>query len=107
MELETKQQLFNKYKVDESHSSWLQMDNFISVDLYRIMNNGNLPENDNNLLYVLEFLDNMADVIKAKEYMIKYPNYWGSYYMIAKKMIYRYHETILEQLKEKYGKEKH
>jgi hypothetical protein len=97
MEL-TKQSLFDYYMIDASHKEWKDFDNFISVDLYLMMNN-KLPENDTSLLYVLEFLKIMKDPQTSQVIMANYPKKWGAFFIVAKKMVYRYHEQILEELR--------
>jgi len=51
-----KEKLFKKYKIDESHSEWDdKIDNWISVELYRVMHDGNLPpQGDMSVSWITE-----------------------------------------------------
>ena len=56
----TKKELFKKYKIDESHSEWdNQVDEWMSVELYRVMHDGKLPGDDmsvkTNRLYRIQY----------------------------------------------------
>ncbi len=55
----TKEQLFKKYSINESHNVWQnEVDNWMSVEVYRIMHDGKLPDpDDTDVNYVTEFLD--------------------------------------------------
>ena len=97
----TKQELFKKYSIDESHNVWENgIDNWMSVEVYRIMHNGNLPPQDDlSILWVCDFLDKQKDMKWwAKNVMIK--KNWGSLYLTAKRCIYRHADGILKQLSE-------
>jgi len=93
----TKKQLFKKYSIDKSHAEWdNQIDNWMSVEIYRLMHNGNLPsENDISINWIIDFLDKMknmkyvAKIIKRKD--------CGSLYLTAKRMIYRFADEIIKQ----------
>lgn len=96
-----KQELFKKYNVDESHSEWdLTIDNWMSVEIFRVLNEGRLPrENDDTIRYCVDFLDKLRadDVFRAKIYKEHGLNF-GSFYLTAKRMVYRYSGKILEEL---------
>lgn len=94
----TKQELFKKYSIDETHDNWEQIDSWMSIEVYRLMHNGQLPpNNDNSILWLLKFLD------KAKDLKWWYENImirkdWGSLYVTSKRMVYRFSEQILNDL---------
>ena len=92
----TKQELFNKYSINESHSAWNnKIDNWHSVEIYRIMHGGNLPdENNESIKWVTAFLDKTEDVKWWAKNVMTHKT-WGSLYLTAKRMVYRYHEDIL------------
>ena len=93
----TKEQLFLKYSINESHSEWdHKIDNWMSVEIYRIMHDGNLPD-ENNLtgIWVCDFLDKRKDMDWWVENVISKPD-WGSLYLTAKRMIYRHWHLIIE-----------
>lgn len=94
----TKQQLFEKYHINDSHAEWdNRIDNWISVEIFRIMHNGCLPnENDTSTKYILDF----ADKIKSPKGMIELRQRkdFGSLYLTSKRMIYRYQELILKEI---------
>jgi hypothetical protein len=54
-------QLFAKYHINKSHCVWdNKIDNWSSVEIYRIMHDGELPPpDDTSTLWVCEFLDFM------------------------------------------------
>ena len=97
----TIKELFEKYSVYQSHNVWESCDNWFSVEVYRVMHNGNLPPlNDRSVLWVVEFLDKRIDdwpwwvenVMSRKD--------CGSLYLTAKRMVYLMHEEILNQINE-------
>lgn len=90
----TKEQLFEKYSIDESHSEWdLSIDNWYGVEIYRIMH-GKLPENDKSVKWITEFLNKQHDMEWWVKNVMSQPN-WGSLYLTAKRMVYRYADEIL------------
>jgi hypothetical protein len=91
----SKQELFKKYSIDESHSEWSnKIDNWNSVEVYRIMHGGKLPESeDHSIEWVTEFLDKQKDMPWWVENVMSKPN-WGSIYLTAKRMVYRYSEQL-------------
>lgn len=95
----TKKELFKKYSIDESHSKWdNSIDNWYSVEVYRIMHNGELPkENDLSVLWVAKFLDKQNDMEWWVKNVMSQPN-WGSLYLTAKRMIYRHSDSIISEL---------
>ena len=49
-----KKELFEKYNIDESHNAWSNsIDNWMSVEIYRIMHDGNLPPQEPKDMTVL------------------------------------------------------
>lgn len=95
----TKEELFKKYNIDESHNIWDDsIDNWYSVEIYRIMHDGNLPPgNDMSAKWVIDFLDNHYDMDWWVENVMSKPN-WGSLYLTAKRMVYKLHEEIINQI---------
>lgn len=92
-----KQELFKKYSIDESHSEWNdRIDNWCSVEVYRIMHNGELPSNDDaSVKWVIDFLDKQSDMKWWVENVMSKPN-WGSLYLTAKRMVYRFADEIIK-----------
>ena len=95
----TEQELFEKYHIDESHSKWdFMIDNWMSVEIYRVMHNGELPQSkDISCKYILDFLDGFSDHEFALKIRRNYEN-WGSLYLTAKREVYKLSELILEEL---------
>ena len=93
-----KKQLFDKYNINESHAAWdYNIDNWMSVEIYKIMHNGKLPDpNDMSLSYITEFLDKAKNDIKwwTKNVMSR-PD-WGSLFLTAKRMVYRYSDELIK-----------
>ena len=92
-----KQELFKKYSIDESHSEWdIHIDIWNSVEVYRIIHNGNLPHGDDDSIgWVIDFLDKKNDKKWWVKNVMSQAN-WGSIYLTAKRMLYRFSEQILE-----------
>ena len=96
----TKQELFKKYNVDETHSVWdNQIDSWMSVEVYRIMHDGKLPpQGDTSVKWVIDFLDKKNDMKWwVKNVMIR-PD-WGSLFLTAKRMVYSLSEQIISEQK--------
>ena len=95
----TKKELFKKYSINESHNEWNnRIDNWISVEIYRIMHNGELPKPDDlSTKYMTVFLDNFnnTNMVFAREMMKRAD--WGSLYLTAKRQIYKFADEILTQ----------
>jgi len=91
----SKDELFKKYGVNESHSVWEPaIDNWFSVEIYRAMHDGNLPDpDDTSTRYVLDFLDKTKD----PKFFFGLENP-GSHYTTAHRMVYRYADQILAEL---------
>lgn len=91
----TKEELFAKYHVNEGHNTWdAAIDNWISVEIYRVMHNGNLPEPDDiSTKYVLDYLDKTKD----PKFFFSHPQA-GSLFTTAHRMVYRYADQILQEL---------
>lgn len=96
----TKEQLFEKYSIDEPHSEWNNgIDNWMSVEVYRVMHNGELPPpNDMSVLYIVEFLDKCHDNTGYGIKLMKEREDFGSLYLTAKRMIYSLCDEILKAL---------
>ena len=93
----TKEELFKKYRIDDTHNVWQPIDSWMSIEVYRIMHKGDLPpSNDTSTKWIIEFLDKQNDMRWwAKNVMIR--NDWGNLYLSAKRMIYSLHEQILAE----------
>lgn len=91
----TKQELFAKYDINESHNVWQSTpDNWVSVDIFREMHNGELPTPDDmSVAYVLDFLDKTKDA----KYFFGLNNA-GSKFLTAKRMVYKYADEIIAEL---------
>lgn len=92
----TKEELFEKYSINESHNVWdNDIDNWMSVDIYRITHDGKLPpSNDMSIKWVLDFIDEVK-TNPAKH--IKNENF-GSLYLTSKRIVYTLSEQILEEI---------
>lgn len=96
----TKQELFKKYNIDESHSEWdNQIDNWMSVELYRVMHNGNLPpQNDTSVKWITEFLDKVKSDMKFfAQLRQRQPDDFGSLFLTAKRMVYSLSDKIIAE----------
>lgn len=95
----TKAELFKKYSIDESHSQWdFTIDNWYSIEVYRLMHGGELPTPDDlSTKWITDFLDKQNDMPWWIKNVMSKPN-WGSYYLTAKRMVYRHCDLILTEL---------
>lgn len=93
----TKEELFKKYSIDESHNAWDgQIDNWMSVEVYRVMHNGNLPpQNDMSIKWVTEFLDKQKDMPWWTKNVMSRRD-WGSLYLTSKRMVYRFADELIK-----------
>ncbi len=94
----TKEQLFKKYSINESHSEWdNQIDSWMSVEVYRLMHDGNLPPKDDlSVKWVTDFLDKIKnDTIYAVKLMSE-RNDFGSLYLTSKRMVYSFAEQLIK-----------
>lgn len=96
----SKQELFKKYSIDESHAEWkLTTDNWNSVEVYRIMHNGELPTpDDSSVKWVADLLDKGDNDMKWWVENVMCRQDWGSLYLTAKRMVYLHHEQLLKEL---------
>lgn len=95
----TKEELFKKYSIDESHSEWdNKIDNMYSVEVYRIMHDGNLPHGgDDSVDWITDFLDKQKDMKWWVKNVMSQPN-WERLYLTAKRMVYLCSDAILGAL---------
>lgn len=95
----TKEELFKKYSIDESHSEWdNKIDNMYSVEVYRIMHDGNLPPvGDDSVDWITDFLDKQKDMKWWVKNVMSQPN-WGQLCLTAKRMVYLCSDAILGAL---------
>ncbi|MCK9220241.1 MAG: hypothetical protein M0P47_09360 [Bacteroidales bacterium] len=92
----TKKELFEKYRINKTHNAWDdQIDNWESIEIYRIMHNGELPSSDDHSVkWITDFLDKTNDIEFMKELMKR--RGWGSLYLTAKRMVYKLSDQILK-----------
>lgn len=92
-----KTELFKKYSIDESHSKWDDgIDNWMSIEVYRIMHNGSLPpQGDRSVKWIIEFLDKQNDMAWWVKNVMSRED-WGSLYLTAKRMVYRLADNLLK-----------
>ena len=96
----TKKELFKKYNIDESHSEWdNSIDNWMSVELYRVMHNGNLPpQNDTSVKWITDFLDKVKSDMKFfAKLRQRQPDDFGSLFLTAKRMVYSLADEIIAE----------
>ena len=92
----TREQLFKKYSINESHSEWNSgIDNWNSVELFRIMHDSRLPDkSDDKVNWITSLLDKQDDLDWWFTNMMSRDDF-GSLYLTAKRMIYRHYESII------------
>lgn len=96
----TRQELFEKYSINETHNVWEATDNWMSVELYRVMNNGNLPpQNDTSVKWITEFLDKVKSDMKFfAKLRQRQPDDFGSLFLTAKRMVYSLCDQIIAEV---------
>lgn len=95
----TKEELFEKYSIDESHNVWESIDSWMSVEIYRIMHNGNLPpQDDKSIKWVLDFLDKSKNDMTWWVKNVMSRKDWGSLFLTAKRMVCTLSEPILQEV---------
>lgn len=94
-----KQQLFEKYSINETHNVWETTDNWMSVELYRIMHDGNLPpQNDTSVKWITDFLDKVKSDMKFfSKLRQRQPDDFGSLFLTAKRMVYSLADQIVTE----------
>jgi len=95
----TKEELFEKYTIDESHSKWdNHIDNWMSVEVYRVMHDGALPPpEDKSVDWITDFLDKIHNRNDFFLEMRKRED-WGSLYLTAKRMVHSLSDEILKEI---------
>ncbi len=95
----TKEELFKKYSIDESHSKYEAIDSWMGVEIFRVMHGGALPtENDTSAKYITDFLDNVKEVRGFAAELMRTRDDFGSLFLTAKRSVYMLHEEILKEL---------
>jgi hypothetical protein len=92
----TKNELFEKYSIDETHNVWdTGIDSWMSVEVYRIMHEGNLPPaDDTSVKWVTDFLDKQEDIQWWFKNVMSRKD-WGSLYLTAKRMVYSFSDQLI------------
>ena len=93
----TRQELFDKYDVDEGHAEWNPtIDRWMSVEVYRVMHNGELPESgDKATNWITDFLERIHNDLPFMQEVMQRED-WGSLYLTSKRMVYRFADQIIE-----------
>lgn len=96
----TKQELFKKYNIKESHSEWHNgIDNWMSVEIYRLMHDGQLPEKDDlSIKWVIDFLDKVKNDKKFAPNLMNTRKDFGSLFLTSKRLVYSHCNEILKGL---------
>lgn len=93
----TKEEFYEKYDISEEHNKWESIDDWVSVEIYRAMHDGELPPREmKSYLWMTEFYDRIGTLWFIKEIMSK-PN-WGSYVTTCKRLIYHHQHLILGEI---------
>ena len=92
----TKEDLFKKYSIDETHNEWVGLDDWMSIEIYRIMHNGELPPPDDMAVdWVTKFLDKKDDMAWWLKNVMSRDD-WGSLFLTAKRIIYKFSEQLIK-----------
>lgn len=95
----TKEELFIKCNVNESHSDWDEkIDNWYSVEIFRIMHGGRLPtKEDTQIKFIFDFLEKRKDFDWWYDNVMMKDN-WGSLFLTAKRLIYKHSDSIISEI---------
>jgi len=97
----TKQELFKKFNIDESHKEWdSRIDNWMHIEIFRVMHDGRLPNRkDTTVKYILHF----AEKLQTRNGLIELSKRadFGSIFLTHKRLLYRFADGILEELQKK------
>jgi hypothetical protein len=92
----TKEDIFLKYGINESHNVWDLEDTVSLCEIYKIMNNGNLPEQRwVSINVIVSFLNKSIDDIEWWKSNITVRDDWGYLYLVAKRLIYKNVDDLL------------
>jgi hypothetical protein len=93
----TREELFEKYHIDESHAKWdNSIDNWMSVEVYRVMHEGNLPPaDDTSVDWITGFLDKVSSDYKFRKEMMSRADF-GGLFLTSKRMVNSLSEEILK-----------
>ena len=94
----TKQELFEKYAVNEKYSHWDERDDrAISILIFRFMEQ---QPGTTSMKYNLDFLDGcIKSVPFMKRLITAYPSpQWEMLFLTAKRTVYKFADRILEEI---------
>ena len=98
----SKKDLFLTYNIDETRNIWKSIDNWMSVEIYRLLHNGNLPPQDDlSIKWVLDFLNKSVNDKAWWIQNVMSRDDWGSLYLTAKRMVYTLSDKLLEEINNK------
>lgn len=93
-----KQELFTTHKINESHNTWNATDDRFSIEIYRIMHDGNLPPKDDlSTIWVHDFLMKIDDVVWFSE-NIRGRSDSSSLLQTAKRFCYMQADEIIKEI---------
>lgn len=91
-----KEDIFNKYSIDESHNEWDWNDSYSLREIYKIMNNGELPQQGwISINVIIDFLNKSIDDIEWWRSNVTVRDDWGHLYLVAKRLIYKNVDELL------------
>jgi len=97
--MESKDKIFERFNIDEFHNIWDdRIDNWMSVEIYRLMHDGNLPPiEDESTIWIYNFMVKSKSSKWWAENVMSRPN-WGSLFLTGKRLLYANIDTILKEL---------
>lgn len=95
-----KEELLKKYQITDRHDIWTpDVDNHMSIEIFRIMHDGRTPmEDDNAVKWVIDFLDKTMDKDISFMDELKKRHDWGVLLLTARRMVFNYADDLLEEL---------
>jgi len=91
----TEQQLIEKYHLTEEHGQWTPTDDWMSVEIFKIIHNRLPNKRDQGFGFAIKFLDRM-DKQQFRNTVMERED-WGSLYLTAKRMVYRHRHQIIAE----------
>lgn len=97
----TKLELFEKYSINETHNVWGSIDDYMSIEIYRVMHEGKFPQGgDTSVKWITDFLDKVKSDLKfVIQLRQRQSDDFGSLYLTAKRMVYSLSEQIIADIK--------
>jgi len=91
--------MFELYKIHDAHKTWTTDDSWFSIELYRMMHNGELPPKDDlSVTWILDLNNKFADREWFVKNVINKREDWGSLFLTLKRLSFMVADKLLEEI---------